>query len=298
MGKNTGIGWCDFYGPGTGATWNPFAAFNKETQERGWACNKIGPGCRLCYAETMNVEKPFGMGTALPYIPDSFKKVDIKLVNLDEPIRWKKPRGIFICSMTDLFLEHYDKYLDTIFTVVQLSPQHTFITMTKRFNRWFNYMFSTREEDLVIPGYLQASAIQAALMRPVDPFPFLSHVIYGLTINTQAEAETAFPLVRRVKQRWPSIRIAISNEPALEPINWVGWQSFVDWMIVGGESGAADKKPVVANERYVRYTKNWCQEHNIAFFFKQWGGHPNPDKHPRLDGAIYEEFPGQKPHGS
>lgn len=104
MGDKTHIEW-------TEATWNPVAAFLKEDVEylgrkfakgtRGWFCTKVSPGCAHCYAEGINVR----LGNSLQYLPINLDKIEFRLVNLDQPLRWKRPRMIFVNSMTDLFHE-------------------------------------------------------------------------------------------------------------------------------------------------------------------------------------------------
>jgi protein gp37 len=101
MGDNTKIEWTRGPNGEPGATWNPIRAKHKETGKKGWFCTKPSAGCKHCYAESMNVWR----GNGLRYIPTNLDKLDIIIENVDQPIRWKRPRIIFVCSMTDLFGE-------------------------------------------------------------------------------------------------------------------------------------------------------------------------------------------------
>ena len=141
MSDGTHIEWTD-------ATWNPLRArvlnpIRTETEgqiEVGWHCERVSPGCQHCYAETIN-EKRFGTG--LPY---NRKSRDMVSVELDEkallqPLHWRRPRKVFVCSMTDLFGEWVpDEVIDRVFAVMALSPQHTFQVLTKRPERMRAYV--------------------------------------------------------------------------------------------------------------------------------------------------------------
>ena len=115
----------------TDATWNPIRARNKATGKVGWHCEHATTGCQFCYAENFNQR----LGTGLPFKPGH--RDDIKLF-LDEqilkqPLRWKRPRKIFVGSMTDVFADFIpDAWLDRMFAVMALSPEHTFQVLTKR----------------------------------------------------------------------------------------------------------------------------------------------------------------------
>ncbi len=105
MSANSSIEWTD-------ATWNPIIATMRDSGKRGWHCEKISPACDHCYAAAMNKRSDglVGIGTGLNYAPDSRAKVDISIheKTLLAPLRWRKPRKIFVCSMTDLFGEWDD----------------------------------------------------------------------------------------------------------------------------------------------------------------------------------------------
>lgn len=131
MGDKTGIEW-------TESTWTPIRARNKVTGKVGWHCTHASPGCVFCYAEAMNKR----LGTGLPFKPGHEKDIELFLDEemLTQPLRWKRPRMIFVCSMTDLFADFVpDAWIDKVFAVMAMSPQHVFQCLTKRSGRMRAY---------------------------------------------------------------------------------------------------------------------------------------------------------------
>lgn len=113
----TKIQWAD-------VSWNPIAAYDRETGKRGWYCAHVSPGCEHCYAEAMNRFRGNGLG----FSAQNAKHVDIRIVDklLAKPLSWRKPRKVFVCSMTDLFLdEHTDEMIERVFAVMALAQDHT-----------------------------------------------------------------------------------------------------------------------------------------------------------------------------
>jgi site-specific DNA-adenine methylase len=145
MGAETNIEW-------TGSTWNPIAAFTKHDLwvipgavsrtpiegwkfipkgTRGWFCTKVSPGCAHCYAEGINIR----LGNGLSYIIRNLEHIEFRLVNLEAPLRWQKPRRIFVNSMTDLFHEAIPmSMIAQVFAIMALANRHTFQVLTKRSN--------------------------------------------------------------------------------------------------------------------------------------------------------------------
>src|ERR1043166_3823667 len=124
MAANSKIEWTD-------ASWTPIRARNLKTGKIGWHCEHVTSGCEFCYAENMNKR----LGTGLSFKPGHRKDIQIFLdeTMLLAPLRWKKPRMIFVCSMTDAFADFVkDEWLDKMFAVMALCPQHTFQVLTKR----------------------------------------------------------------------------------------------------------------------------------------------------------------------
>lgn len=137
MAENSGIEW-------TGSTWTPIRARNKATGKVGWHCEHASDGCRFCYSE-MQINRRFGTG--LPFKPGHRKDIDLFLDEkmLTTPLRWKRGRMIFVCSMTDLFADFVpDEWIDQLFAVMALTPQHTYQVLTKRAFRMNLYVNDTK----------------------------------------------------------------------------------------------------------------------------------------------------------
>ena len=132
MGAISSIEWTD-------ASWTPIRARNRATGRAGWHCTHVSEACRNCYAEGINKR----LGTGLAFKPGHLKDVEIFLdeAMLLAPLRWRKPRKIFVCSMTDLFADFVpDEMIDKVFAVMALAPQHTFQVLTKRPERMLAYL--------------------------------------------------------------------------------------------------------------------------------------------------------------
>ena len=139
MGDNTKIEWTD-------ATWNPLRARHKVTKKNGWHCEKVSSGCDICYSDKFNRR----LGTGLPFKPGHRKDIEIFLDEkmLLQPLKWKRPRRIFVCSMTDLFGDfHSDGWIDKMFAVMARCPQHTFQILTKRSKRMRDYITARSTGD-------------------------------------------------------------------------------------------------------------------------------------------------------
>ena len=135
MADNSKIEWTD-------ASWTPIRARNKATGKVGWHCEHVSPGCVNCYSERQNVAG-FAGGTRVPFKPGHRADIELFLDEemLTQPLRWKKPRVVFVCSMTDLFADFVpESWIDRVFAVMALSPQHTFIVLTKRAERMREYL--------------------------------------------------------------------------------------------------------------------------------------------------------------
>jgi len=141
MGENTGIEWTD-------ATWTPVRARHRQIgnpnaqPKIGWHCEHVSEGCRNCYAEGMNKR----LGTGLDYKPGNLAPRGPVEMFLDEklllaPLKWRKPKRVFVCSMTDLFADFVpDAFIDRMFAVMALCPQHSFQVLTKRPERMRAYL--------------------------------------------------------------------------------------------------------------------------------------------------------------
>jgi protein gp37 len=284
MADKSAIEWTD-------ATWTPIRARNKKTGAVGWHCEHATTGCEFCYAENFNRR----LGTGLPFKPGH--RADIELF-LDEtmllqPLRWKRPRKVFVGSMTDIFAAFVpDEWLDRMFAVMALAPQHTFQVLTKRAERMHTYVAE--------PGrgaYVAGASVADTIAIPVR-WP-LSNVWLGVSAERQPEADER---ILHLLATPAAVRF-VSAEPLLGPINLTSlafsktcgcehrsptlnaFEATVlcegccegperldlgklDWVIVGGESGPS-ARPV--HPGWVRSLREQCAAAGVAFYFKQWG---------------------------
>lgn len=313
MAERTGIEW-------TEATWTPVRAqyYRRDGLEDGqlrvgWHCEHLSPGCVNCYAEGINKR----LGTGLPFKPGHRKDVDVFLDEkmLLAPLRWKRPRMIFVCSMTDLFADFVtDEMIDRIFAVMALAPQHTFQVLTKRSARMRHYLTHiTNRDDLIAHAAVAAAEAAAGRLQYVAGMPELRreimvriraplpHVWLGVSAEDQTRADERVPdlLATPAAVRW------VSAEPLLGPINFTsidlpgGWHevwplgqrhlgrddidddgkplSRIDWIVVGGESGR-DARPM--HPQWARDIRDQCHAADVPFFFKQWGQWAHSDQTP------------------
>lgn len=284
-----------------GATWNPIAAFNIETDKRGWFCIKKSPGCAECYAEKWNLFR----GNGLKYIASNLKKIEFRTINLDQPLRWKESRNVFTDSMFDLFLPAISsKLIDPVFASIALS-HHTHIILTKHPERMCHY-FSVEQSDWDFLREADSVAQDWALIADREGMIYqhlfdagwviadygneedgadltleyhgklpLPNVILGASVEDQERANERRKYMRELsRQGW---KTCVSYEPALSAIDWSGWE-FIDWMIAGGESGKGARPP---HPGWFSDTRDWCIKNQIPFHFKQWGeyGQYDDQKH-------------------
>lgn len=156
----------------TDASINPIRARNLKTGKVGWHCEHATTGCEFCYSEGFNKR----LGTGLPFKPGHRKDVEIFLDEemLTQPLRWKKPRRIFVCSMTDAFADFVtDEMLDKMFAVAALCPQHTLQFLTKRADRMKRYL-----SDPATPYRIARACLDLAIADKAkwtcDPWPVRS----------------------------------------------------------------------------------------------------------------------------
>jgi protein gp37 len=277
MGDNSAIEWTD-------ATWNPV---------RG--CTKVSPGCKHCYAETFAERfrgvagHPYEQGFDLRLVPE-------KLV---DPIRWRRPRRIFVNSMSDLFhVGIPDDYVDRVFGVMWASlyigPEpvrgHTFQVLTKRADRMRQYLTwrGTHEQH-------KRWAQQAAqLGGGEDPDGIFDQTFYGaergphprIWLGVSVENNTYQPRIEQLRETPAAVRF-LSLEPLLGPVDNLNLDG-IHWVIAGGESGPG-ARPM--NPDWVRDIRDQCQRAGVAFFFKQWGGRLKKTTGRELDGRTWDEMP-------
>lgn len=225
----------------TEATWNPTTG-----------CTKISLGCKNCYAErmtkrlqAMGVNK-YRNGFELCFHPET----------LDEPYSWRKPRTVFVNSMSDLFHEEMPvDIIQKVFKVMNDNPIHTFQVLTKRAD---------------------------VLLKQSKHLKWTKNIWIGVTVENQ-ENVTRIDHLRKVNA---NVRF-LSIEPLIGKIDYLDLQN-IDWVIVGGESGPG-ARPM--DEDWVLKIKKQCQQQDTPFFFKQWGG-TNKKKNGRLlEGKTWDEMP-------
>jgi protein gp37 len=225
----------------TDASWNPVTG-----------CTQVSPGCDHCYALTFAERfrgvpgHPYEQGFDLRLWPE----------RLELPLTWRRPRRIFVNSMSDLF--HRDvptDYIQQVFGTMRRADWHVFQILTKR------------------PGRLR---------RIAADLPWPQNVWMGVSIEASEFAWRASYL-REV----PAAVRFVSAEPLLGPLDGVDLRG-IDWIITGGESGPGHR-PI--NESWVRALRDRCNAEGVAFFHKQWGGRWPKQGGRELDGRTYDEWP-------
>lgn len=263
MGDKSKIEWTD-------ASWTPVRARNKATGKIGWHCEHATPGCLNCYSESINIR----LGTGLPFKPGHRDDVEIFLDEemLLAPLHWKRPRMIFVCSMTDLFADFVrDEWIDQIFAVMALAPAHTFQVLTKRPERMLRYM--TRWPDGAARFHhvaLAARKIRPDLPNGADGWTWklqarwpLQNVWLGVSVEDQRRADERRDDLRAIAELGSTT--FVSYEPALGPVDWTGWE-FTKQIISGGESGPRARPSDID---WFRKTRDFCAVSGIACFVKQ-----------------------------
>ena len=281
MGDRTGIEWTD-------ATWNPI---------RG--CTRVSEGCRNCYAEVMASRF---CGPGQPYegvAKDGRWTGEIRVVEkaLEQPMRWKRPRRIFVNSMSDLFHEGVsDEVIIKVLNVAIQCPQHVFQVLTKRPERMAGVLQSCSNE--VFGKCLSGEPT-------VSDWP-IPNLWLGVSVENQATADERIPLLMQTPAavRW------LSMEPLLGGVDIARWlrcglcgsneqhgnekasgcwhdsrywarHRLIDWVVLGGESGPGSRP---MHPDWARSIRDQCAEAGVAFLFKQWGdwtpaGHPMQPEH-------------------
>jgi protein gp37 len=316
MADKTAIEWSD-------ATWTPIRARHKVTNKVGWHCEHDSPGCVFCYSEDMNER----WGTGLPFKPGHRQDIDIFLDEkmLLAPLRWKSPRKIFVCSMTDLFADFVpDEWIDRMFAVMALAPQHTFQVLTKRSARMRRYCTSPGRLDRIVEA---ADPLRVATGERVHSFDWPAQNVWlGVSAEDQQRADERIPDLLAT----PAAIRFVSYEPALAPVRFDriraprytpdddGWtfncldsgdtyrlfgddgryldsgdgpyrDGKIDQIIYGGESGSNRRDSKI---EWAEATMAACAAAGTAFFFKQDGAF-QPGKRGRASDKLWamKEFP-------
>ncbi len=293
MAENSKIEWTD-------ATWNPVTG-----------CSLVSEGCRHCYAATLAATRlknhPSRAGLARLNAAGEAKFTGEVRFNegwLDQPLRWKRPRMIFVCAHGDLFHEAVpDEWIDRVFAVMALSPQHTFQVLTKRPERMRAYL---APHDQRRADALGALVIKMGYRDPLELLRWpLPNVWLGVSAEDQAAADARIPVLLDT----PAAVRFLSAEPLLGAVDldaawhgesaldsecwgdcawcekghpplhncsrgrqssaaWEKGRSGLDWVIAGGESGR-NARPM--HPDWARSLRDQCAAAGVPFFFKQWG---------------------------
>jgi len=230
----------------TEATWNPV---------RG--CTKISPGCKHCYAEQFAERfrgvkgHPYEHGFDLRLVPEK----------LGEPLRWRKPKMIFVNSMSDLFHERVpDSYILAVVRVMMTANWHTYQVLTKR-----------------------SARLRALLNSVLGSASTAPHIWWGVSVENRKHG---LPRIEDLQTAHAAVRF-LSVEPLLEDLGALDL-SEIHWVIVGGESGWG-ARPM--RKEWVISVRDQCRDNGIPFFFKQWGGVRKAETGRRLEGRTYNQFP-------
>lgn len=244
MGVKTGIEWTD-------ATWNPMTG-----------CTKISAGCDHCYAYTVAQTKTREIylrrepvkntptNRVDPFAPRLWED------RLDDPLRWRESRRIFVNSMSDVFHAHFSlEMIQQVFEVMEQAAWHQFQVLTKRPER-------------------------AARLAPHLPWPenvWLGTSVEDMRVAHRVDALRSVPAAVRF----------VSAEPLLGPLDTLNLDG-IDWVIGGGESGAGYR---ACDVEWARGLRDLCQREGVSFFWKQWGGRTPKAGGRLLDGREWNEYP-------
>ena len=259
----------------TEATWNPTTG-----------CDQVSPGCDNCYALTM-AKRLKGMGSA-KYQTDGNPKtsgpgfgIAEHWDTLEMPLRWRKPRKVFVNSMSDLFHDGVSKdFIVRVFAVMAATPQHTYQILTKRHGRMRSVVADPKfREDVMDEAYTSLDLNQDWADTVTDrPWP-LSNVHLGVSVEDQKRADLRIPALINT----PAAVRFLSCEPLLGPVNLFDLAglislrpaiTYLNWVIIGGESGPG-ARPMELD--WARQLVQQCREAGVGAFVKQlgsvWAGH-------------------------
>ncbi|MBC3787329.1 DUF5131 family protein [Spirosoma utsteinense] len=226
----------------TEMTWNPTTG-----------CDKLSAGCKFCYAEVMT-KRLKAMGQEK--YAEGFKVVLTHDSELLRPLAWKKPKVVFVNSMSDMFHHKVPlSFIQKVFDTMNQCPQHTFQVLTKRAEILEAYSNDLRWTENIWMGV------------SVEDY----RVRYRIDHLRRSNAKIKF----------------LSLEPLIGPLPNLDLTG-IDWVIVGGESG---RKPRPIKESWVESIRQQCQDAGVAFFFKQWGGVNKKESGRLLNGRTYDEMP-------
>lgn len=238
MANSTAIEWTD-------ATWNPVTG-----------CTKISAGCDHCYAERFSERF---RGTPGHPFENGFD-LTLRLERVEQPLTWRKPRMIFVNSMSDLFHKQVPlSFISKVFDTMERADWHTFQVLTKRSSIMRNFL-------------------RARYRSGRGP----SHIWCGVSIEDGKRKSR----LEHLRESPAGVRF-LSLEPLIAPVGKLNLKG-IDWVIVGGESGPGARE---MRSEWVREIRDQCVRSDVAFFFKQWGGLRPKSGGRELDGREWGEFP-------
>lgn len=243
MSTATEIEWTD-------ATWNPVTG-----------CTKLTAGCDFCYAERFSErfrgvpDHPFETGFDLTLRPG----------RLEQPLSWKKPKRIFVNSMSDLFHKEVPReFIDKVFDTMERADWHTFQVLTKRSSLLTRYLKHRYGEDFAPP-----------------------HIWLGVSVEDAKNTVR----IKHLRAAQASTKF-ISFEPLIGPVGAVDLTT-INWAIVGGESGPKCRP---MEEAWALDILKQCRAQKVAFFFKQWGGVRPKSGGRLLKGREWNQYPKARAH--
>ena len=297
MGDKTGIEWTD-------ATWNCI-----------YGCSRVSPGCENCYAESFSHRFSGQKGHRMEGLtvlrkkgPSWTGKITLAPDRLNQPLRWTRPRMIFVNSLSDVFHKKVPfEFVAAMFGVMGLAQDHTFQILTKRHERmvefygwleaeaksragkpvqaclWHLDDHNAQGADVTIPKELYQGEV--ALDWP------LNNVWMGVSVEDQERCNERIPYLQQV----PAAVRFLSMEPMVGEVDYLDLRG-IHWVILGGESGPGSRP---MNPDWVRYVRDRCNEEGVPFFMKQWGQHDSDGVKAKskkttgcaIDGVDHKEWP-------
>jgi len=316
-----------------GKRWTHLPGFKGETWNPAVGCTKVSLGCRFCYAQTLHDRrhKAYLQGAELPeQYAKPFSEVQLIPERLERPLRWKKPRAVFVNSLSDLFHEEVPQgFIDQVFAVMALTPHHRYMVLTKRHEQMRDYATDRDVQgrvNLAAEGLIEAhgtrqqqwdlSRRRNAWRPTIGRWP-LPNVWLGVSVENQKAAEARVPVLVET----PAAIRFLSCEPLLGPISFnvtleegdeygdgaIYWDmlSGITWMRDGFEKELEPRPPVhwvitgaesgsgarPMDEDWVRGIRDACEAAGIPFFYKQNAEKGRKLSLPELDGRHWAEFP-------
>lgn len=305
MSDNSSIEWTD-------ATWNPTTG-----------CDRVSDGCDNCYA--LDLAKRLKAMGSPKYQEDGDPRTSgpgfLATAHEDAltaPLHWKKPRRVFVNSMSDLFHKAFTaEFIARVFAVMAMTPQHTYQVLTKRHARMRSLLSDPDWDFQGMVGAARYDLGDTDTLVPVPEDPSwgwpLPNVWLGVSVETQQWADVRVPHLVET----PAAVRFLSCEPLLGPVDLtrltmvkpeppykpgvylnalsghiIGPDELIDgrlnWVIAGGESGP-DARPMAAD--WARRLRDDCSHAGVPFHFKQWGGRTPKAGGRELDGRTWDEFP-------